>query len=182
MSKKKTAAKEIAVPFREQLFGLGSQDPGSQAPDPSKLAQDPKEKDCPGCLELLVWRTASKKDYDCCYDEGMEAGEDGAAAAAPSSSAVAADSPASVGDESSPAPFVTPVLATFVPKTQHLARCPKKPVRNSRRQGCSGSWSNWSSGYHNRSWAAASGTPGFFNGMAQLKELERYEKKAKLVE
>ena len=65
MSKKKTAGKENTVPFREQLFGLGLQDPGSQAPDPSKLAQDPKEKvlDCPGCLELVVWQTASKKAF-----------------------------------------------------------------------------------------------------------------------
>ena len=138
------------MPFCEQLFGLGLQDPGSQSPDPSKLAQDPKEKDldCPGCLELVVWQMASKKAFTRCYDEGNEG--EGWAAASSSSLAVAAASPSSAGDESSLVLFVTPVLVRFVPKQQHLACCLKKPVLNSRSQNSSGSWSNWSSGYHDR--------------------------------
>mmetsp|Transcript_24810 Transcript_24810/g.50357 ORF Transcript_24810/g.50357 Transcript_24810/m.50357 type:complete len:218 (+) Transcript_24810:155-808(+) len=97
--------------LHEQLFG--SQDPN--AADVKAMLEK-----CPGCLELELWRTASRQSFEGIY----------------------ADDDASESAGSSAGPSAASFSRRFVPKKRHLGRCPKKPKRSSLRQANLGSWSD----------------------------------------
>lgn len=162
-NEQEAAPSSSQVSLRDQLFG--SQDPNSSSGGGLKAAMEK----CPGCLELQLWRTASRKTFEGIYDAASPA----ASGSSPSGSSAATEAAASVMKTASSS-------RTFVPEKRHLARCPKKPKRSSHRQANAAAWTDVCSEFDERQWANMSGrSRQFFDVLGQHAAHNKFQKRKK---